>query len=93
MMKSNNYMCNVELHISRKIHIEVIIMEISARNGIKGNIADVKLGEVMASIKIEVTEPGVITAIITRESAEELDLKEGDEVKAIIKSTEIMVAK
>ncbi len=93
MMKSNNNMCNVELHISRKIHIEVIIMEISARNGIKGNIADVKLGEVMASIKIEVTEPGVITAIITRESAEELDLKEGDEVKAIIKSTEIMVAK
>ena len=92
-MKSNNNMCNVELHISRKIHIEVIIMEISARNGIKGNIADVKLGEVMASIKIEVTEPGVITAIITRESAEELDLKEGDEVKAIIKSTEIMVAK
>ena len=86
-------MCNIELHISRKIHIEVIIMEISARNGIKGNIADVKLGEVMASIKIEVTEPGVITAIITRESAEELDLKEGDEVKAIIKSTEIMVAK
>ena len=86
-------MCNVELHISRKIHIEVIIMEISARNGIKGNIADVKLGEVMASIKIEVTEPGVITAIITRESAEELDLKEGDEVKAIIKSTEVMVAK
>ena len=68
-------------------------MEISARNGIKGNIVDVKLGEVMASIKIEVTEPGVITAIITRESAEELDLKEGDEVKAIIKSTEIMVAK
>ena len=81
------------MHISRKIHIEVIIMEISARNGIKGNIADVKLGEVMANIKIEVTEPGVITAIITRESAEELDLKEGDEVKAIIKSTEIMVAK
>ena len=68
-------------------------MEISARNGIKGNIADVKLGEVMANIKIEVTEPGVITAIITRESAEDLDLKEGDEVKAVIKSTEVMVAK
>ena len=68
-------------------------MEISARNGLKGKVADVKLGEVMASIKIEVTEPGVITAIITRESAEDLDLKEGYEVKAIIKSTEIMVAK
>ena len=92
-MRTYSNMCNVELHFSKKIHIEVINMEISARNGIKGNIADVKLGEVMASIKIEVTEPAVITAIITRESAEELGLKEGDEVKAIIKSTEIMVAK
>ena len=68
-------------------------MEISARNGLTGKVSDVKLGEVMASIKIEITEPGVITAVITRESAEELDLKEGDEVKAIIKSTEVMVAK
>ena len=67
-------------------------MEISARNGLTGKVEDVKLGEVMASIKIEITEPGVITAVITRESAEELDLKEGDEVKAIIKSTEVMVA-
>ena len=68
-------------------------MEISARNGLTGKVEDVKLGEVMESIKIEITEPGVITAVITRESAEELDLKEGDEVKAIIKSTEVMVAK
>ena len=68
-------------------------MEISARNGIKGTVESVKLGAVMASIKIEVTEPGVITAIITRESAEELELAVGDEVKAIIKSTEVMVAK
>ena len=68
-------------------------MEISARNGLTGKVEDVKLGEVMASIKIEITEPGVITAVITRESVEDLDLKEGDEVKAIIKSTEVMVAK
>ena len=68
-------------------------MEISARNGLTGKVEDVKLGEVMASIKIGITEPGVITAVITRESAEDLDLKEGDEVKAIIKSTEVMVAK
>ena len=68
-------------------------MEISARNGLTGKVEDVKLGEVMASVKIEVTEPGVITAVITRESAEELGLKEGDEVKAIVKSTEVMVAK
>ena len=68
-------------------------MEISARNGLKGKVEEVKLGEVMASIKIKVEEPGIITAAITRESAEELGLTEGDDVKAIIKSTEVMVAK
>ena len=68
-------------------------MNISARNGLKGNIESIKLGEVMANVKISVEEPGVITAIITKESAEELGLAEGDEVKAIIKSTQIMVAK
>lgn len=86
-------MCNYRIAYINKNSYRGNIMEISARNGLTGKVADVKLGEVMASIKIEVTEPGVITAVITRESAEELGLKEGDEVKAVIKSTEIMVAK
>ena len=63
-------------------------MEISARNGIKGTVESVKLGAVMASIKIKVEDPALITAAITR-----LELAIGDEVKAIIKSTEVMVAK
>ena len=74
-------------------NIGEIIMVLSARNGIKGKVTDVKLGEVMASVKIEVTEPGVITAVITRESAEALELAAGDDVEAVIKSTEVMVAK
>ncbi len=69
------------------------IMEISARNGLKGKVESVKLGEVVASVKIKVDEPGMITAVITRESVEELGISEGDDVKAIIKATEIMVAK
>ena len=68
-------------------------MEISARNGIKGTVECVKLGAVMASIKIKVEDPAVITAAITREAVEDLELAVGDEVKAIIKSTEVMVGK
>ena len=68
-------------------------MEISARNKLSGKVKNVDLGSVMASIKIEVDEPGVITALITKESAEGLGLKEGDDVVAIIKSTEIIVGK
>ena len=68
-------------------------MELSARNQLKGKVTDVNLGAVMASIKIEVTEPNTITALITKESAEKLGLKEGDDVAAIIKSTEVIIGK
>ena len=68
-------------------------MDISARNQLKGKITSVEKGAVMANVKIEVTEPGVITAVITKESAERLGLVEGDDVAAIIKSTEVIVGK
>lgn len=51
-------------------------MEISARNKMNGKITDIKTGGVMASVKIQVEEPGEITALITKESVEKLGLKE-----------------
>lgn len=68
-------------------------MEISARNKMNGKITDIKTGGVMANVKIQVEEPGEITALITKESVEKLGLKEGDDATAIIKSTEIIVGK
>ena len=47
----------------------------------------------MANIKIEISEPNTITAVITKESAEKLGLTEGDDVCAIIKSTEVIIGK
>ena len=68
-------------------------MELSARNQLKGKVSNVELGAVMANIKIEVEDPNVITAVITKESAEKLGLSEGDDVTAIIKSTEVIIGK
>ena len=68
-------------------------MELSARNQLKGKVTTIELGAVMANIKIEVNEPNTITAVITKESAERLGLKEGDDVAAIIKSTEVIIGK
>ena len=68
-------------------------MKLSARNQLNGKVTGVELGAVMANIKIEISEPGVITAVITKESAEKLGLAEGDDVTAIIKSTEVIVGK
>ena len=68
-------------------------MVLSARNQLNGKVVGVDIGAVMASIKIEVADPNVITALISKESAEGLCLKDGDEVSAIIKSTEVIIGK
>ena len=68
-------------------------MQLSGRNQLKGKVTGVELGNVMANIKIEIADPDVLTAVITKESAEKLELAEGDEVTAIIKSTEVIVGK
>ena len=68
-------------------------MQLSARNQLEGKIVSVEKGAVMANVKIEVTNPDVITAVITKESAEKLGLTEGDDVCAIIKSTEVIIGK
>ena len=68
-------------------------MEISARNKIKGTIEEITLGSVMAKIKINIGNGNVISSIITIESLTDLELKVGDEVYAIVKSTEVMIGK
>jgi len=68
-------------------------MQLSARNQLEGKITNVEKGAVMANVKIEIADPNVITAVITKESAEKLGLSEGDDVTAIIKSTEVIIGK
>jgi molybdopterin-binding protein len=67
-------------------------MELSARNQLPGTVKSVKLGGVMAEVVIDVNGLEVVAAI-TRTSAESLGLKVGDQVKAVMKATEVMVAK
>jgi len=66
-------------------------MAISARNSMEGVIKVIKKGEVAATVKVEVTKPAMITSMITRDAVEALGLKEGQKVKVIIKSTEVMI--
>ncbi len=68
-------------------------MKMSARNQLKGTVKSVKPGAVMAEIIVELPDGQEIVSAITLTSAEALNLKTGDEVIAIIKSTEIMIGK
>jgi molybdopterin-binding protein len=65
---------------------------LSARNQFAGTVKSVKLGNVMAEVVVTVGAIEIVSAI-TRTSAETLNLKAGDQVKAIIKSTEVIIDK
>ena len=65
---------------------------LSARNQFVGVVKSIKLGGVMAEVVIQVGGLEIVSAI-TRGSADAMGLKVGDQVKAIIKSTEVLVDK
>jgi molybdopterin-binding protein len=67
-------------------------MPLSARNHLKGEVTDVLLGTVTALITVKVGND-MIESVITKRSAEELKLKKGDKVTAVIKATEVMIQK
>lgn len=68
-------------------------MELSARNQVPGRVAKLTLGAVMAEVTIDLGGGTTIVAAITRAAAESLDLKEGAEVVAVVKATDVMVGK
>jgi molybdopterin-binding protein len=65
-------------------------MKISARNQLRGTVETVDLGVVTAKVGVRVGE-NLIESVITKQSVEELNIKVGSEVTAIIKSTEVML--
>jgi molybdopterin-binding protein len=65
---------------------------LSARNHLKGEITDVLLGTVTALITVKVGD-NLVESVITKRSAEEMGLKKGDKVIAVIKATEVMIQK
>lgn len=71
----------------------MIRLKISARNRLKGKVVSVEKDGLMAKIKIEISAPASVTAVITKDATEDLNLKVGDQVEAVIKSTEVMIAK
>ena len=67
-------------------------MALSARNHLKGEITEVILGTVTALITLKVGD-NIVESVITKRSAEEMGLKKGDKVTAVVKATEVMIQK
>jgi molybdopterin-binding protein len=66
-------------------------MKLSARNQLKGKIVEVKKGATTAHVRIDIGGGHIITASITNESADEMELETGETAYAIIKASSVMV--
>jgi molybdopterin-binding protein len=66
-------------------------MKISARNKLKGKVAEVTKGQTTAHVRIDVNGT-IVMASITNEAVDELGLKVGQTAYAVVKASDVMVA-
>lgn len=67
--------------------------KISARNQIVGRVVGVQKGQTTAHVKVDIGGGVVVTASITNEAVDDLNLTEDDKVVAIIKASDVMIGK
>lgn len=68
-------------------------MKPGARNKIVGTVTSVRKGDIMSLLKFNIEAPAEMSSVITTESADELELKEGDRVELIIKAIHVLPVK
>ncbi len=68
-------------------------MKLSARNQIKGKVIVVQRGQTTGHVRIDIGHDVMITSSITNEAIDDLALKVGDDATAVIKASDVMVAK
>lgn len=68
-------------------------MKYGVRNDLKAIVKNVKKGDIMAQAEFYLEGPINLTAVITRDSMEDLDLKPGDEVQLLVKAINVIPAK
>lgn len=66
-------------------------MKLSARNVLSGTVKEIKKGAVAAQVLIDVGGGNTITSTITVDSVQDLSLEVGKPVRAIIKSSEVIL--
>lgn len=71
---------------------ENVGFKLSARNKLPGKVVDIEKSGLVSKLTIEI-EPSILTSVVTEEAVEKLNIKPGDRIYAVIKSTEVMVAK
>jgi molybdopterin-binding protein len=69
------------------------MMKLSARNQIKGRITKVEKGQTTGHVHIDIGNGVTVHSSITNEAIDDLALKVGDDAMAVIKASDVMIAK
>ena len=69
-----------------------VIVALSGRNQLRGYVDEVRVQGLLAQVRLRIGDQA-LTAIITRDAVDELKLRRGDDALAIVKSTEVMIAR
>ena len=69
-----------------------VIVALSGRNQLRGYVDEVRVEGLLAQVRLRIGDQ-VLTAVITRDAVEELKLRRGDDALAIVKATEVMIAR
>ena len=75
----------------KRVH-KAMLVAISGRNQLRGIVEEVRADGLLAQVRLRIGDQR-LTAVITRDAVDELKLRRGEEALAIIKSTEVMIAK
>ena len=68
-------------------------VKLSARNTLSGKVVEIKMGQTTSHVKLDIGDGHLVTASITNEAVDELNLKVGDQAWAVVKASDVMVAK
>ena len=69
-----------------------VIVRLSGRNQLRGFVEEIRVDGLLAQVRLRVGNQ-MLTAVITRDAVAELKLRRGDAALAIVKATEVMVAR
>lgn len=68
-------------------------VKISGRNKLGGTVTNIIPGTVTAEVELDIGGGNMVTGVITKRSLDEMQIREGDDLTALIKATSVMFIK
>ena len=68
-------------------------MKYGARNQLTGKVVEIKKGDIMCQVRLEIAAGAAMNSVMTMESLNDLGLKKGDNVKVVVKAINVLLVK